>query len=194
MPRRASSRDGGARGRRGLSSDQELMERIRRRDQEALGLLYDRHAPACLALAARILGDRDAGEDVLQEAFVRLWEEPDRYDVARGSFTAFVLSTVRNRSIDRLRRQGARQRAVERAQDQSPPRYAVPPGRRSSTVALAVQQLPQEQRVIIELAYFEGLTQTEISDNLGIPLGTVKSRLRLGMGKLREAFQQMARS
>lgn len=172
--------------------DPELMARIARGDTEALSALYDRHSPHCMALATRILGERAEGEDVLQEVFVRVWEEPERYSPARGSVGAWLVSTVRSRAIDRLRRRGARERAAERASD-STPRFAVAPGRPSSTVAMAVQLLPVDQRQVIELAYFEGLTQTEIAERLGLPLGTVKSRLRLGMGKLREAFDEMAR-
>jgi RNA polymerase sigma-70 factor (ECF subfamily) len=172
-------------------SDPELVERIARRDTEALAALWDRHAPHCLALATRIVGDRTLGEDVLQEVFVRVWEEPERYSAARGSVGAWLISSVRSRAIDRLRRQGARERATERA-GEGAPRFATAPGRPSSTVAMAVQLLPLEQRQVIELAYFEGLTQTEIAERLALPLGTVKSRLRLGMGKLREAFEEMA--
>lgn len=174
------------------SPDPELMARIARQDTEALSALYDRHAPHCLALATRILGERAEGEDVLQEVFVRVWEEPERYSPARGSVGAWLVATVRSRAIDRLRRRGARERATERASDAAP-RFATAPGRPSSTVAMAVQLLPVDQRQVIELAYFEGLTQTDIAERLGLPLGTVKSRLRLGMGKLREAFEAMAR-
>jgi len=174
-----------------MATDHELMSRIQRGDQDALGTLYDRHAAQCLALAERVLGDRAAGEDVLQEVFVRLWEEPGRYSAARGSVVAWLIATVRNRSIDRLRRQGARARAAERASEKAP-RYATAPGRPSSTVVQAVEALPVEQREIIELGYFQGLTQTEIAGRLGVPLGTVKSRLRLGMDKLRKAFEQLA--
>lgn len=173
-------------------ADPELVARVARGDREALAALWDRHAPQCLAIAARVLGDRAEGEDVLQEVFVRIWEEPDRYSPARGSVGAWLMSTVRSRAIDRLRRRGARERATERA-GEAAPRFALAPGRPSSTVAMAVELLPGDQRQVIELAYFEGLTQTEIAERLALPLGTVKSRLRLGMGKLREAFDEMAR-
>lgn len=172
--------------------DLELMGRIARRDVDALGALYDRHAAACLALSAQVLGDRAEGEDVLQEVFLRIWEEPERYSPARGSVDAWLIATVRSRAIDRLRRRIARVRAVERASDATP-RFALAPGRTSSTVVQAVQQLPLDQREVIELAYFEGLTQTEIAARIGQPLGTVKSRVRLGMAKLRQAFEELAR-
>jgi RNA polymerase sigma-70 factor (ECF subfamily) len=176
----------------GSPTDHELMERVRRQDARALAELYDRHAPQCLALGERILGDRAEGEDVLQDVFVRVWNEPDGYSPARGSVTAWLIAMMRSRSIDRLRRRGTRQRLAERVAEEQPA-YATAPGRCSSTVVQAVQGLPTEQRLTIELAYFEGLTQTEIADRLEQPLGTIKSRLRLGMKKLRQAFEELAR-
>jgi len=173
-------------------SDHELMDRVRSQDSAALADLYDRHAPQCLALGERVLRERAESEDVLQEIFVRVWNEPDGYSPARGSVTAWLMSMMRSRSIDRLRRRGTRRRAAERAAEQVPA-YATAPGRRSSTIVEAVEGLPTDQRLTIELAYFEGLTQTEIASRLQQPLGTIKSRLRLGMKKLREAFEELAR-
>jgi RNA polymerase sigma-70 factor, ECF subfamily len=169
------------------------MAKIARRDTDSLGALYDAHAPHCLALAERILKDRAESEDLLQDIFFKVWEAPEKYSAARGSVGAWLVSTVRSRAIDRLRRRGSRSRATERATDRLKT-FAVAPGRLSSTVALALDELPGTQRDIVELAYFNGLTQSEIAKQLSVPLGTVKSRLRLGLKRLRDAFATLGRS
>jgi RNA polymerase sigma-70 factor, ECF subfamily len=170
-------------------SDAELMARIARRDEGALSTLYDRYAGATLALAERVLGDRAEGEDVVQEVFVRVWEDPTRYSEARGSVAAFVLSAARNRAIDRLRRRGARERATERASERlAKVSLPEPVDDTDKRVRRALDGLPEDQRRTIEMAYFDGLTQTELAQRLKQPLGTIKSRIRLGMGKLRDAL------
>ncbi len=169
-------------------TDQALLSRIAARDQTALAALYDRYASVSLALARRIVGDPAEAEDVLQNALLRIWQQAERYDAGRGSPTAWLLALVRNASIDRLRRRDAHERAAQGA--------AAVPDRGSSVelredqerVAQAVDLLPADQREAIELAYFEGLSQTEIAGRLGQPLGTVKTRMRLGMMKLRQAL------
>lgn len=175
------------------SSDQALLERVAGKDSQALADLYDRYAPAALALAARILGDRSEAEDVLQVVFTKVWQEAARYDPAKGSATSWLLSWVRNGSIDRLRRREALQRATVQSVDHA----AADPGdghghdhsaEERERLARAVAGLPADQRQVIELAYFEGLSQTQIAQRLGEPLGTVKTRVRLGMNKLRQAM------
>ena len=146
-------------------SDQALLERIAGRDADALADLYDRYAPVALALAGRILGDRSEAEDVLQIVLTRVWQEAGRYDPSKGSVASWLLSWVRNGSIDRLRRRDAHRRAALHSADR-----------------------PPVQRQVFELAYFEGLSQTQIAQKLGEPLGTVKTRMRLGMNKLRQAL------
>lgn len=170
-------------------TDQELLGRIAKRDEGALTKLYDRHSGAALAAAARVLGDRAEAEDVLQEVFVRVWDRAAEFDVARGSVAAWLMGSIRNASIDRLRRKDAFHRALEGAAalprpDGGP--QELPEDLRR--VKAAVEALSEEQRKPIELAYFEGLTQTEIAARLGQPLGTVKTRMRLGMQKLRAAL------
>lgn len=165
------------------------MARIVRRDEQALSLLYDRYAGTALALAERVLGDRAAGEDVVQEAFVRVWEDAARYSEARGSVAAWLVSAVRNRAIDQVRRRGARERATAAASERlSPVAEAAIVDDTDQRVRQALKDLPEDQRRTIELAYFDGLTQTELSATLKQPLGTIKSRIRLGMKKLREAL------
>ena len=168
-----------------------MLERIAGRDAHALADLYDRYAPVALALAGRILGDRSEGEDVLQVVFTRVWQEAGRYDPAKGSPASWLLSWVRNGAIDRLRRREALQRATVHAAGQAPSGHS--DAHESSPedhekLARAVGTLPPDQRQVIELAYFEGLSQTQIAQKLGEPLGTVKTRMRLGMTKLRQAL------
>lgn len=173
-------------------SDQALLERIAGRDSHALADLYDRFAPVALALAGRILGDRSEAEDVLQVVFTRVWQEAGRYDPAKGSAASWLLSWIRNGAIDRLRRREALRRATVHSADQSPAAHeddaALDASADREKVARAVADLPPDQRQVIELAYFEGLSQTQIAQKLGEPLGTVKTRMRLGMNKLRQAL------
>lgn len=173
-------------------SDQALLERIAGRDAHALADLYDRFAPVALALAGRILGDRSEAEDVLQIVFTRVWQEAGRYDPSKGSAASWLLSWVRNGAIDRLRRREALRRATLHSADQSPAgreeEVAMDASEEKDKVARAMADLPPDQRQVIELAYFEGLSQTQIAQKLGEPLGTVKTRMRLGMNKLRQAL------
>src|SRR5258706_11643344 len=152
--------------------------------------LYDRYAPVALALAGRILGDRSEAEDVLQIVFTRVWQEAGRYDAAKGSVASWLLSWVRNGAIDRLRRREALRRAALHAVDAAQGHDSPPPDSSEEREKLtrAVADLPPDQRQVIELAYFEGLSQTQIAQKLGEPLGTVETRMRLGMNKLRQAL------
>jgi RNA polymerase sigma-70 factor (ECF subfamily) len=173
-------------------SDQALLERIAGRDAHALADLYDRYAPVALASAARILGDRSEAEDVLQIVFTRVWQEAGRYDPAKGSAASWLLSWVRNGAIDRLRRREALRRATIHSADQAPAGHEddinLDASAEREKVARAVADLPADQRQVIEMAYFEGFSQTQIAQRLGEPLGTVKTRMRLGMNKLRQAL------
>jgi len=176
------------------SSDQTLLERVAGRDSQALADLYDRYAPVALALAGRILGDRSEAEDVIQVVFTKVWTDASRYDPSKGSPTSWLLSWVRNGAIDRLRRREALQRAAVTSaglaaaarDDAHDPDE--PSAEDRERLKSAVAALPADQRQVIELAYFEGLSQTQIAQRLGEPLGTVKTRVRLGMAKLRQAL------
>ena len=176
------------------SSDQVLLERVAGKDSQALADLYDRYAAVALALAGRILGDRSEAEDVLQIVFTRIWKDAARYDPAKGSPTSWILSWVRNGAIDRLRRREALQRATLHSIDHAPGGHGGsqghddPSAEERERLKKAVSSLPADQRQVIELAYFEGLSQTQIAQRLGEPLGTVKTRVRLGMNKLRQAL------
>lgn len=180
------------------SSDQALLERVAGKDSQALADLYDRYAAVALALAGRILGDRSEAEDVLQVVFTRVWQEAGRYDATKGSPTAWLLSWIRNGAIDRLRRREALQRAALQSADHAPAGpHDGAHGHDASAeererLAKAVAALPADQRQVIEMAYFEGLSQTQIAQRLGEPLGTVKTRVRLGMNKLRQALPALS--
>lgn len=173
-------------------ADEDLMALVCQGDARAFEVVFDRHAGAAFSLAFRMCGSQAQAEDVVQEAFLSLWRSGASYDRFRGSVRSWILSVVHNRAIDRFRREAAKE-----AQDVYEPgaaerlsateRTEVEAERRAdaSLVRSALQQLPTEQRRVIELAYFGGFTHAEISDMLELPAGTVKSRMRLGLSKLR---------
>ena len=175
--------------------DRELMARIEARDADALGLLYDRHAARLLGLAERIVGSGGEAEEVLQEVFLYVWRAAASYDASRGGVLAWLLVATRSRSIDRLRARRPAARGELKRLDEVPEAVS-PVNVESDSVAhqweaicrSAVGELPAEQRRVLELAYFEGLTHVEIAERIHEPLGTAKSRIRLGMVKLREAL------
>ena len=168
------------------ASPQALLRRVAAGDHAALGELYDRYAGLAHGLALRILRDATEAQDVVQEAFVQLWRQAGRYDSARGSPEAWVCTIARTRSLDRLRRRAARRE--EPAGPAPAPSSSLTPDEALS-VRSALRALSHEQREALELAYFEGLTQSEIARRLDQPLGTVKSRIRAGMMRLREALE-----
>jgi RNA polymerase sigma-70 factor, ECF subfamily len=168
-----------------------LLERIVARDERAVGELYDRHSRLLFGLILRILRDRSEAEDVLQEVFVLVWTRAETYDVALGSPVAWLVRIARNRAIDRLRSNAVRLRAVESTPDPEPSRETDPEARATSVeqrraVARALGVLPADQRVLIEDAYFLGLTQSELAEKHNLPLGTVKTRVRSGLQTLRQ--------
>src|SRR3954452_20186922 len=180
-----------------LLADEDLMQLVRRGDAPAFEVVYDRHAGAAFSLAYRMVGARGAAEDVTQEAFLSLWRSRARYDSARGSVRTWVLGIVHHRAIDALRRSLVHDR--RRASDDSelerlPAREltSVEAARReeAAVVRQAIGTLPVEQSRVIELAYFGGFTHTEIAEMLETPVGTIKGRMRLGLGKLRGQLGQ----
>jgi RNA polymerase sigma-70 factor, ECF subfamily len=162
-----------------------LLERIAAGDQAALGELYDIFAPLVNGLALRIVRDTADAEDVVQEVFVQIWRQAARYDAARGTPEAWLCTMARTRALDRLRRRASRR---EETEDQAPPPTDVPRNEERLAVREALQVLSPDQRRALELAYYEGLTQTEIAARLGEPLGTVKTRIRSAMIRLRDAL------
>ncbi len=174
-------------------ADEELMPLIGEKDAGAFEVFYDRHGGVAYSLAYRIVGERAAAEDVTQEAFVSIWRSGARYDRARGSVRSWTLGIVRNRAIDLLRTRSGR--APKLAFDDDAVLEQRPSEELTEDEALrretarevrgALDELPGEQSKVIELAYFGGFSQSEISTMLGVPLGTVKGRMRLGLEKIR---------
>ncbi len=169
------------------------MAHVDRKQPEAFEVLYDRHGAAAYSLAYRIVGDRNAAEDVAQEAFLSIWRSNARFDRARGSVRSWVLSVVRNRAIDALRRGGGQAPKLDHDDDgllearpaaEDTEHEAI---RRETSRELrgALETLPDDQSQVIQLAYFGGFSHSEIAEMLSMPLGTVKGRMRLGLEKVR---------
>jgi RNA polymerase sigma-70 factor, ECF subfamily len=174
-------------------ADEELMPLIGGKDAEAFAVLYDRHGGVAYSLAYRIVGERAAAEDVTQEAFISIWRSGGRYDAARGSVRSWLLGVVRNRAIDALRSRSSaapklnfdddsilEQRPAEERTEAEALRRET-----AAEVRGVLQELPGEQSKVIELAFFGGFSHSEIAAMLGVPLGTVKGRMRLGLEKVR---------
>jgi RNA polymerase sigma-70 factor (ECF subfamily) len=174
-------------------ADEELMPRIGEKDPNAFEVFYDRHGGVAYSLAYRIVGERGAAEDVTQEAFISIWRSGARYDAARGSVRTWMLGIVRNRAIDFLRSKAGRAPKLD-FDDDSILEHR-PAAERTESEALqretarevrgALDELPGEQAKVIQLAYFGGFSHSEIAGMLGVPLGTVKGRMRLGLEKIR---------
>ncbi len=178
-----------------LSADEDLMPLVGLGDAAAFAVLYDRHGRAAYALAYKLTGERQAAEDLAQDAFLRVWRSAGGYRVGRGSVRTWILSIVRNRSIDRLRSLASRRKTQEKVEAEAPisqPSDAFAETWRNSRrdqVREALSTLPPEQLEVLELTYFSGYTQTEIAQMLDLPVGTVKGRTRLGLKRLGGYFQ-----
>ena len=176
------------------SIDVQLLKAVARGDQEALAQLYDQYRVILFGLLMRILTDREEAEDVLQEVFMQVWRRARDFDENRGKPFTWLVTLARSRGIDRLRSLGARERVAvaatrEASEESSDAASDAFRSEQQQLVRSALAQLPEEQKRPLVLAYFDGLTQTEIAEKLGAPLGTVKTRMRTGMGKLREILR-----
>ena len=182
--------------------DRELISRIRGGDEDAFRGLYRRYAPSARALAQRVVRQANLAEDIVQEAFLSIWESPDGYDPGRGSVRSWLMTTVHHRAVDAVRREEAQRRRTDEAAgetvilvqdpaDQVVAEVGLPEER--AAILSALDGLPAEQRQVIELMYFDGLTQSKIADRLQLPLGTVKSRTLLGMRRLRTSLVGLER-
>ena len=173
------------------AADQVLLARVSGGDAVALRTLYDGCAGRAMAIAFRVLGSRSEAEEVVQETVVQVWRQAASYDASRGGAMAWIATIVRSRALDRLRARAASERAVARSEadpatQPTAPATAEVAAQRElrAQVLAALAALPVEQRSAIELAYYEGLSHSEIAARLGDPLGTVKTRVRLGLAKL----------
>ena len=178
-------------------SDHALLCGIQNRDERALADLYDRYARLLFTLALRIVGDRAMAEEVLQDTFLRCWEAAAQYDVSRGRVAAWLMGVARNRAIDLLRsgphqarlREGRPLATADPLSDLMAPDLGDALSQRQC-VAAALRQLPEAQRQAIELAYYGGLTQSEISRVQAEPIGTVKTRMRAALDRLRRLLER----
>lgn len=179
-------------------SDQALVAQIQGREAGALDELYSRYSRSIYSLSYRILADSAASEDVLQDVFLRLWRQPESYDAARGSLAAWLLSVAHHRAIDFLRRRKTRAEqqlpefwaeAFVGTEDAVDMADAAGDKETATAIRRALGQIPPAQRMAIEMAFFQGKTHAEISAELGEPLGTAKTRIRLGMRKLRSLLE-----
>jgi RNA polymerase sigma-70 factor (ECF subfamily) len=188
---------------RGSGDDRVAMSQLAAGDPVAFAALYDRHVRPVYSLALRILGDEGDAEDLVQEVFAYAWRRSSSYESNRGTVMAWLLTITRSRAIDRLRARRARPdhrtAADPETLDVLPAQGAGPDDQvladeDARKVRAALERLPLLQRLALELAYFEGLTQSEIAERLEAPLGTVKTRIRAGLLKLREALSGEALS
>lgn len=178
------------------AADGELMRAVAREDEAAMAELYRRHGPAVYGLAQRVIGEATMAEEVLQDVFVRLWRQPERFDPGRAELRPFLLREARSRAIDRVRSNEARVRREDRSSRSEPPGGGDDLERevwamiRSEKVRDALAALVPAEREAITLAYFDGHTYREVAALLGEPEGTIKSRIRLGLRKLADALDR----
>jgi RNA polymerase sigma-70 factor (ECF subfamily) len=186
-----------AEGPSGSADDAALVRAVSEGDEAALAELYRRHAAGAFAVAVRILRRGELAEDVVQDLFVRLWDHPGGFDPERGSLRSFLLLQARTRSLDMLRAEGARRRrehaegVVDLAEASSDPELETLSGAALGEVRAAIAVLTPSEREAIELAFFGGLTYREVAEVLGAPEGTVKSRIRLGLQRMRRTLSAL---
>ena len=182
-----------------LSDEFKLVERLRARDQAALDTLYERYSSIVYAIALRIIGQPADAEDVVVDSFWQVWQQAENYDVSRGQLRSWIVTIARSRALDRLRM--LRRSPLADAEEvnvagremmtDDNPEQAAWLSQKSALVRAAMASLPREQRQALELAYYQGFSQSEVAERLGEPLGTIKTRIRLGMMKLREQLQSL---
>ncbi|MEO8287183.1 MAG: sigma-70 family RNA polymerase sigma factor [Chloroflexota bacterium] len=182
-----------------LTADDQLVAHVAEGDASALEALYDRYVRQCFGLALRMVGDPALSEEVVQEVFLKVWTRPGSYSNTKGKFVSWLLSLIHHRCIDELRRRSRTEVALEdpdtgsvldTAHDPDPePADQVWVMEQQRAVRAALEKIPPNQRQVLELAYYRGLSHSEIAANLGQPLGTVKTRIRLGMQSLRQLLE-----
>ncbi len=176
------------------ASDVELVALLREQPAAGIAALYDRYGRLIFSMALRVVQDRGAAEEITQDVFMRCWRSLDRYQPSQGSLASWMLSITHNRAIDELRSRRGKDARREISDDILQPQAMIDPGFEEALLRGEIQQalqiLPVAQRDVIELVFWSGLTRREIAERLSLPLGTVHTRLRLGMDKLREALRQ----
>lgn len=187
------------------ATDEQLMEGVRAGDGRAVAALYDRYGALIFSLALRMLHDREGAEELVQEVFLRAWRQAATYQPSLGRLSTWLLGIARNLAVDELRRRNARpQRAEGEAAEVHLEMLPTPTiedpavqtglADQRAEIQRALEALPPAQRKVIEMAYYSGLSQSEIATALGDPLGTVKTRMRLATQKLREQLQEASRA
>lgn len=179
----------------------DLVARVANGDQAAFEQLYEQSNSLLFTLVSRIVGNQGDAADLLQEVYLEVWRKASNYDHARGTPMAWLVTLARSRAIDRVRALGSRGKGVTASLDDTPASDLIASGtdavdmlaahERQALVGAAIKTLPPVQRQAIELAYYEGLTHVEISERLNVPLGTIKTRIRLAMEKLRDGLQPL---
>ena len=178
-------------------TDEALLQLLHQGNEHALGALYDRHGRAAYSLAYRMLGDSHAAEDAVQEAFINIWRKAESFSATRGKARTWIMAVVHHRSIDIARkRRGMAPRELPLEMERLPEGPSDTWSEVSNTLDRellkeCLKQIPELQREAIQLAYFDGYTQREIAELKGVPLGTVKGRIRIGMEKLRSLLQEL---
>lgn len=180
---------------RAMPDDLDLIRRVLRREESALGELYDRYGNAVYSLALRVLRDAQRAEEITQDVFLRVWNQPEKWDSSKGKLVSWLLTVTRYAAIDRLRAEQRQPAVIDSPlEDDSP--IADPEGwnpaewQDGQELRKILAQLPAEQQQVIQLAFYGGLSHREMADKLGIPFGTVKTRLRLGLQKMRQLWMQ----
>ncbi|MEA2521573.1 MAG: hypothetical protein QOI81_1219 [Actinomycetota bacterium] len=182
--------------------DRDLLRRLLTRDEEAFRGLFGRYAPAAKALALRVVRQQHLAEEIVQEAFLAVWRNPAAYEEQRGSVKTWLMGMVHHRAVDAVRREESQRRraeaeatmaateSVDHAEDVV---AAIGAPQERAAVRSALRSLPEDQRAVLEMMYFDGLSQSQIAQRNGLPLGTVKSRTLLGMRRLRSALEGIER-
>ncbi len=177
-------------------TEAELFQTLQAGDLSALGAIYDRYGEAVYRLALRILGDTSEAEDLTQEIFLAFWRNA-KYDPNRGKMLVYLLTMTRSRAINRLHQKSSQQKLLQRCQRSIPTQTEsnlmekVSLGEVSQLISKALEEIPENQQQVLKMAYYEGLSQSEITEKLNIPLGTVKTRTRQGLLKLRKLLKDL---
>lgn len=184
-------------------SDDQLVSLVTQGDRDCLGVLYDRYGRAVFGFTLYLLKDPHRAEEVTQEVFLNVWLKADKFKPERGTFHAWLMTMAHHRAIDEIRRDSRRWERMEQAARENAPQQhslidttseAAQRAEEGEVIRSALSAIPEEQRRVIELSYYQGLTHSDISQRLGQPLGTVKTRMRLGMKKLRVALDDYGKA